>query len=60
MLKHKLLNEVIKILDLNGFRTQVLGGCFDVLGKNGKFLLIKVLANIDALNKENAKNMNIV
>jgi len=60
MLKAKLLNEVLKILNLNGFRTLVLGGCFDVLGKDGKFLLIKVLVNIDALSKEDAKNMRVV
>lgn len=60
MFKAKLLNEVLKILNLNGFRTLIFGGCSDVLGKNGRSLLIKVLVNIDGLSKEDAKNMKIV
>jgi len=60
MLKTKLLNKVLKILNLNGFQTLFLGRCFDIIGKNGKTLLIKVLVNIDGLTKDDARNMKIV
>jgi len=60
MLKESILNEVLKILDLNGFRTITNIGSFDILARKKETLLLKILLNIDSLSRDQANDLKIL
>ncbi len=56
MLKH----EVEGILDRADYDYSEYKGCFDIIAKRSEILLLKVLENVDSLQKEQAANMKIL
>lgn len=60
MLKVNLLNEILKTLNLNEFRTLVFRGCFDIVAKKDETVLIKVLFNVDGFSKNEANELKIL
>ena len=60
MLKEKLVSNILKLLEDSGYRTARYKGCFDIIAKKNNILLIKVLYNIESVQKEQAKNLKII
>lgn len=60
MLKEQLVHQTLRILDRNDYVTCSYHGCFDVVGKKELLLLLKVLQNVDAFQREQAKNLRII
>jgi putative transcriptional regulator len=52
--KYFLLNKIVKFLIRENFNVLVTEGSFDVAARREKLLLLKILLNIDALQKEHA------
>lgn len=55
-----LRQRVKNFLEENDYATYEYHGCFDVAAKKDVLLLLKVLFNIDAFQKEQAKNLKII
>ncbi len=56
MLKEWILN----IFESNGYSTYLYRGCFDIAAKREKIFLVKVLHNVDAFQKTQAKNIKLL
>jgi len=52
--------KIQKVLENNDYVTCEYKGCFDVAAKKDNILLVKTLLNVDAFQKEQAKNLKIV
>ncbi|MEM5832144.1 MAG: helix-turn-helix domain-containing protein [Candidatus Aenigmatarchaeota archaeon] len=57
--KEFLLNEVIKLLEMNRYEFFIYGKCFDIVAKKENRWLIKVLYNLDSLEENEAKNIRV-
>jgi len=60
MLKQKLVDNIVFMLENQGYTTCRYNGCFDIVAKKNKILLIKVLQNVDSILQDHANNLNIV
>ncbi len=60
VLKEELVDQITDTLDQHGFETLQYEGCFDILGKKHKLLVIKALTNADSLSGEMAANIKII
>ncbi|MDD5416483.1 MAG: helix-turn-helix domain-containing protein [Candidatus Aenigmarchaeota archaeon] len=60
MLKEAVTREVEKTLENSGYTICEYTGCFDVVAKKDKLLLLKILQNIDSFSEEQAKNLKII
>lgn len=60
MHKQKLVDNIIRILENEGYATCRYSGCFDIAAKREKLLLIKVLENVGSIVPNHAKNLKIV
>jgi len=58
--KYFLLNEIVNFLVKKEFRVLLASGCFDIAARKNFILLIKVLANVDSLVEEQAKNLKAI
>jgi putative transcriptional regulator len=58
--KTLLLNKVINTLQKNEFEVFTTHGCFDVVARKKRLLLIKALFNIDALNEDHALSLRVI
>jgi putative transcriptional regulator len=58
--KYFLLNEIVNFLVKKEFRVLLTSGCFDIAARKNFILLIKVLANVDSLVEEQAKNLRAI
>jgi putative transcriptional regulator len=52
--------KIQRVLEKNDYVTCEYKGCFDVAAKKDNILLVKTLLNVDAFQKEQAKNLKIV
>jgi len=60
MLREPLVDDVVRMLENEGYVTCTYHGCFDIAAKKNKLLLIKVLQNIDSFSPEQSKNIRII
>ncbi|MBR9682705.1 MAG: hypothetical protein GOV02_03435 [Candidatus Aenigmarchaeota archaeon] len=60
MLKQKLADNIVAMLENEGYTTCRYTGCFDIAAKKNKLLLIKVLHNVDSILQDHSKNLKIV
>lgn len=60
MLKEAVLRTVEKTLENAGYVVCNYTGCFDVVAKKDKLLLLKILQNIDSFSEEQSKNLKII
>ena len=60
MEKTNIVQKAEKLLDESNYVTSVYHGCFDIAAKREKILLVKILQNIDAMLKWQAKNLKII
>jgi len=60
MLKAPMKSNVISILEDSGYTAESYSGCFDIVAKKNKLLIIKILQNIDAMHPENSNNLKII
>lgn len=58
--KYFLLNKIVNILEKKEFNTFTTKGCFDIAARREYILLVKILVNIDALNKEHALSLHAI
>lgn len=54
------MERVVGILDEHGWATCTYHGCFDVVARKRRLMLLKILSNVDALEKHSAKNMKTI
>ncbi len=60
-MKMKILGDVKEFLNSMGFDTFVYrGGCFDLAARRDRFILLKVLTNVDSFQKEQAKDLKLL
>lgn len=52
--------KIQRVLEKNDYVTCEYKGCFDVAAKKDNILLVKTLLNVDAFQREQAKNLKIV
>ncbi len=61
MINKKIVQEkIVKYLIQNGYDICITNGCFDVVAKKDKTMLIKSLTNIDSISKNQAINLRIL
>jgi putative transcriptional regulator len=52
--------QVKRILEEGGYATYDYHGCFDIAAKKEALMFIKILTNVDAFQREQAKNLKII
>lgn len=60
MLKAGLVNKVSGILEENDYITCRYNGCFDIGAKKEALMFLKVLENVDSIQTDSAKNLQIL
>jgi len=55
-----LKQEILNFLEKSDYVTCEYKGCFDIAAKKDSLLLLKILLNIDAFQREQAKNLKII
>lgn len=60
MFKTSLIEKAINIFEREDYITCQYHGCFDIAAKKKKILFLKILQNVDAIQREQAKNLKIL
>lgn len=59
-MKERVIREVEKILEESGYQYNRYSACFDIAAKRDSLILIKVLTNVDSLQRQQAENLKII
>ncbi len=59
-MKDRVISKAQSVLENNNYKHSRYSGCFDIAAKKDKLILLKVLTNVDSLQREQAENLKII